>query len=660
MIYNALILLILGLSGYLYSQTDDTTSIITDQLIENIVPEPDVNNEEFNAIDYLEELHNNPINLNTADLSTLKKIPGLDIDYALLIIQQREKYGHFFSINELYAIKGLPKYIINNIKVFITVTDPLKQFTDNKPINNSIFNFARISFRSRISENLNDKELYNNYQGSKIKLYNKFAFQNKQCEAGIITEKDPGEKSYYDFISFYIFLKKLSPLGNIIFGDYICEFGQGLVLGKPYGFSKNTEVSFTNKPRENNFHQYNSTDESRFFRGIAVSTIVNNFQFTFFYSSHKLDASTDSISGKISSLITTGYHQTSSDLNNHNSLKENIWGGTANYIYNKSLHLGILYCSSKFSKPFLGSALYSPQGDRFNYFSTDYEFFLNPTINISGETAYDSKSIATINTIEISCNKNFLFVSSIRSYPRNFNSIHGRSLAEQKNKVQNETGFYNGFKLLTDFGSINFYYDQFKFPFGSYRFPISNTGEEYLCSYINTFNEDINLKINYKYENKDYLLNQDDQKSIVRRGRNDFRASLTWGLSKEVRLKTLANYNAIRIKENNTKERGILLSNSIILNLIKDLKLTGVISFFKTDSFFSSVYELDNNIEGLVRGEVLYGEGMKLKLYFNYKVLNKFTISVQYSEIMKPKEILAAPTYSTLTDNIVLQIEILL
>ena len=660
--YHAKILLIIILSGLLFAQTEDSTLVISDQIIESLVSEPVTNYEEFNVIDYLEELQKNPININSADLTILQKIPELDINYAQLIIQHREKYGHFFSTNELFTIKGLPRYVINNIKPFITVSDPIKQFVDTKPANNSIFNFAKIFFRSRISLNLKDKDnlLYNNYPGSKLKLYNKLTLLNDQGEAGILTEKDPGEKSYYDFISFHLFLKKIGPIEKAVLGDYVFEFGQGLVLWGPFGFSKTTDAVFPIKSRENIIRPYNSTDENRFFRGIAISTKFNEFLFSFFYSSHKLDASTDSISGGITSLITSGYHRTSSELSNHNSLIETAWGGSGNYSYNNLFHLGILYCTSKFNKPLSGSLLYAPKGDRFNYFSTSYECFLIPTINLSGETAFDFNSIASLNTIQISFNKNFLFVSSIRNYPRNFNSMHGNSMAEQRGKVQNETGFYNGFKLLTDFGTINFYFDQFKFPFGSYRFPISNAGEEFLFSYTNTFNTDINIKTNYKYENKDYLLNQDDQKSIVRRGRNDFRVILSWNLSKEVRLKSTVEYNAIRIKEENMTEEGILLTNSIIMNLINNLKLTGDISFFRTDSFFSSVYEYDNNIRGLVRGEVLYGEGTKINLNLSYRLFKELTISAQYSEIIKPKESLINPIYSTLTDNIILQIELLL
>jgi hypothetical protein len=660
--YRTEMLLIIIFSGVLFAQIEDSTSNISDQLIESLVSEPITNYEEFNAIDYLEEFQNNPINLNSADITTLQKIPELDINYAQLIIQHREKYGRFFSTTELFTIKGLPKYVINNIKPFITISDHIKQIVDNKPVNNSIFNFAKIFFRSRISMNLNEKDdlSYNKYQGSKLKLYNKLILSNDLGEVGILTEKDPGEKSYYDFISFHLFLKNIGLIEKAAIGDYVFEFGQGVVLWGPFGFSKTTDAVFPFKKRTNIIHPYNSTDENRFFRGIAVSTTFNEFQFSSFYSSHKLDASTDSLSGYITSLLTSGYHRANSELINHNSILETSWGCSVNYSYNNLINLGVLYYSSKFSKQLSGSLLYAPQGNRFNYFSTSYECFLIPTINLSGETAYDFKAIASLNTIQIAFHKNFIFVSSIRSYPRNFNSIHGNSFAEQRGKVQNETGFYNGFKLLTNFGTINFYYDQFKYPFGGYRFPISNTGEEFLLSYIYTFKTDINIKTNYKYENKDYLLNQDDQKSIVRRGRNDFRIILSWDLSKEIRLKSIAEYNAIKVKADNMTEEGILLTNSVSINLKNRLKISGVISFFRTDSFFSSVYEYNNNIGGLVRGDVLYGEGTKINLYLSYKLFNELTISGQYAEIIKPKESLINPIYSTLTDNIIFQIELLL
>ena len=100
MFYYTEMLLIFILSGLLFAQTEDSSLVISDQIIESLVPEPVTNYEEFNAIDYLEELQKNPVNINTADLTILQKIPVLDLNYAQLIIQHRIKYGHFFSTNE--------------------------------------------------------------------------------------------------------------------------------------------------------------------------------------------------------------------------------------------------------------------------------------------------------------------------------------------------------------------------------------------------------------------------------------------------------------------------------------------------------------------------------------------------------------------------------
>ncbi|MDR3609467.1 MAG: helix-hairpin-helix domain-containing protein [Ignavibacteriaceae bacterium] len=643
------------------AQDEDSTSVISDQLIENVVSEPVTNNEELNVIDYLEDLKKEPININNADLTELQKIPELDINYAALIIKHREKYGHFFSTGELYSIKDLPKYIVNDIKPFITIGDTKSKDIETKDANYSIPDFTDINFRSRLSYSLNDNsQSYKDFAGSRLKLYNRLNIRNGLGEAGILTEKDAGERSYYDFISFHLQLKNIWDRGNIVLGDYSFEFGQGLVLWGPVGFSKATDAIFPTKVRESKILPYNSTDENRFFRGIATSLKYNGFNFSFFYSNHRLDASIDTGSGAISSLITTGYHRTKSELKDRNLTREMILGGSVHYRINDICHLGILYFSSNYDRPFRGSLINTPKGSKFQYLSTSYESNIIPSIYISGEIAYDFNSIASLNTFQISFDKNFLFVSSIRNYPSNFISLHGNSLAEQRSKVQNEIGYYNGFKLLTRYGTLNFYYDQFKFPLGGYRFPISNAGEEFLVSYSNTIKEDINIKLNYKYEDKDYLVDQEDQRSIVRRGRNDVRLLLSWNLLKEVSIKCLAEYNGIRIKEVNRIEEGVLLGNSLILNLINNLKFTGTVCFFRTDSYFSSVYEYDGSIRGLVRGEVLYGEGVKLSYYINYKLIGGVNFSLQYSEIIKPKEQLINPLYSNLTDNFTCQVEIIL
>jgi hypothetical protein len=646
-------------SVLIMAQSEDTTSIISNQLLENLIPEPIENNEEFNLVDYLEEFEREPININTADASMLAMIPGLDMNYTKLILEYRQRFGRFFSTDELFSIKGLPEHLIKDIKYFVTVDEAKRQQNEIKPSLNRFRKNGNINFRSRLSYNLNNINniVFDHFAGSKIKLYNRLTISNKKWQAGIITEKDPGENSYYDFSSFHLLVKDQGILDKVILGDYIFEFGQGLVISRPFSFSKTSDVTFPLKKKNGNIHAYNSTDENRFLRGLAVSVKMKYLNLSLFYSDHKIDASLDSIKMKILSFNNSGYHRTNLEIDNQHSAREIILGCSGGFSFNDLFHFGVLFFTTKFNKPLSGNLLPTFERATINYISTSYESNPIESINISGETAYDFNSLSTLTTLQILFNKDFIYFSSIRYYPSNFISLHGNCLSEQKSKVQNETGFYNGFKLFTKYGSINFSFDQFKFPLGSSGLPISNSGEEFLLSYMGSIKDKISVKLNYKNEDKDILLDLEDKKSMTRRRRNDLRFVLSWDFLKDIKIKSLTEYNSIRIEEKGIKEDGILLGNSLIINIIKDVRINTSFSFFRTDSFFSSVYEYDTNIKGLLRGEFLYGEGMKIKIYFEYIIIAGLNLSTQYSEIIKPRGHTNKPNYSDLYDNITFQME---
>lgn len=647
-------LLILIMYGIPFAQTIDTS--FSDQLVEDIIPEPGIDYQEFNEIDDLDILLNNPVNINTADINALQKIPGLDLNYSLIIIQHRDKYGQYFSPYELYSIKEIPKSIVKNILPFISIADIRNMRRDDRFTNPSVL---KLNFRTRSTYNLHDNvdTIYNKYQGSKIKLYNRLSLIYNSVEFGLATGKDPGEKSYFDFWSSYLMFKKTGPFDHIILGDFRYESGLGLILGETSGYSKTMDASNPVKKKERLIQPFNSSNENGYYRGAAFSLKNNKFQMSAFYSNQFKDASTDSTSKYITNLITSGYHRTLSEINNKNRVHEIIWGIRTEYSYNKNFNASLLFCRSYFSKPFYSNIPYSVNGNRFNDLSSSYDYQPVSTIYMNGEFAYDFNSIASLNSLQISLNKDFLFFSSIRSYPRNFISLSGHSLAEQNGKVHNETGFYNGFKLTTGYGTLIVYYDQFKFPFGLSRSSVSNSGEEFLLRYSNYFSNNTNINISYKYENKDYILNDTEQVYIGRRLRNDLRLITRVSLFGSIDIKTIIEYNSIRIMQDHLNDQGILLSNSFSICPIDYIKVSCSFSLFKTASFYSSVYEYDEYISGLVTGRVLYGEGLKLNLYLRYQVFHNVYISAQYSEMFKPKEILVNPPNSIITNNIIFQLE---
>lgn len=63
----------------------------------------------------------NSINLNTAKLEDLMKLPGIGEKTALTIIELRTKLGKFKKVDDLLQVKGIGNTKLNNIKKYIFI-----------------------------------------------------------------------------------------------------------------------------------------------------------------------------------------------------------------------------------------------------------------------------------------------------------------------------------------------------------------------------------------------------------------------------------------------------------------------------------------------------------------------------------------------------------
>ncbi len=72
-----------------------------------------------------QELLEKSININTADIKLLMKLPGIGIKTAEKIVQLRNKRGGFTTVDELIDVKGIGNVKMSKIRKYIFVEKSL-------------------------------------------------------------------------------------------------------------------------------------------------------------------------------------------------------------------------------------------------------------------------------------------------------------------------------------------------------------------------------------------------------------------------------------------------------------------------------------------------------------------------------------------------------
>lgn len=619
-----------------YPQSD-SLRIEAEQIIDDLLDGPDEESDNSFLYEEIEYYINHPVNLNTASTADLTIVPYFDLSIAQEIIEHRNKYGPFFSVNELYTITTIPENVIRKSLVFLTASFPNQDA--NVPVKNNAADFS-FNLRTRVLRDLHPARgsQENIFIGSQNKTYSRLKINyGNNITAGLLIDKDAGELSYTDFSSGFLNITGLMNISNIIIGDYVPEFGQGLALWSTYGFSKSSNAIYPGRKYFSCIRPYSSAIENNFFRGAAVENDWEHVQFTGFVSTNFLDASIDSTSGLITSIPVDGLHRTSNEVYKRKSAIETACGITLKSDLLKPLTLGVLYYNSRFNHPIDSDILFDKTEYNFNYYSSYYDLYLK-NFNIFGEIAFDGKSVAAINGLNYSSSADFAYTLSIRQYPAEYISLHGYSFGEQGGKVKNEMGIYNGIRWSTTIGHFNFYYDQFIFPFATYENPLPSEGNELMLSLNGSLMKKLEIALKYKLENKEVTQEVSEQDELVRRLKQSFRIEFTYNPLTTVRYKTRLEYVKLFIRSISHFEEGYLIYQDIRIRPTDNLMIYCRAIFFNTNSFNSALYEYENDLTGILNNVGLYGEGMRVYIVLRYNFIKNASISFKYSETYKPGE----------------------
>ncbi len=630
----------------------DSILINLNSTIEDILEEQeDEETDNSGLYELIEYYIEHPLDINLVTIKELLKLPYLDPAAAELITLHRTKYGTYFSTNELYSVKGLPEDLVIKILPFLTTG---RQDQARKIIADAAPSSLSFSMRNRMVKDIQERKGFRdyNFEGSPFKVYNRINLEyNSYIHMGLLTEKDAGEKSYYDYLSGYVSLTNKYSFNNIILGDYHVQFGQGLALWNSYGISKGSDAIFSTKKAGAIIKPASGTAENNFFRGAAFHYQWEHADIAAFYSTSMRDASLDSTGG-ITSVPLDGYHRTNNEILRKKSVKEKAAGMILKFSFSPSFSGGLLYYHTNFNHSFISYDIYDIQGNNFNYYSS-YIDILIKNMNIYGELALNgSHAPAYLTGFTISPSTKFSYAMLLRNYPVEFNSLHGSSFGGRSGARKNEFGIYNGLRWRTSIGTVNFYFDQFKFPYATFTNPLPSEGNEFMLNFTTTKFRNCEIGIRVKVSNKETTGLIDGEEKMLRRLKQSLRLEYSYTLTPKLQLKTRIEYVSVLLKDNHSQEEGYLFYEDIRFRPAEGCLVYGRIIFFKTGSFNSAIYEYENGLTGMLNSIGLYAEGARFYIAARYRLMDRVSISLKYSETLKPKETSLGSGYQQIAGNI--------
>lgn len=582
----------------------------------------------------LSELAEHPLDLNTATREDLERIPFLNAQQIEDIQAYVYQYHGMRTLGELSMIESLDFQRRQLLSYFVY----LSPVSDNKPFpslkeilskgHHTLLFTCKAPFYQRKGD-------INGYLGYPYKHSFRYNFHyNDYFQIGLIGAQDAGEPFFsnknkfgYDHYSFYIQLRKLGKIKDLVLGRYKLSFGQGLVINNTLSFGKYAALSTLGR-QTNGIRVYSSRSSINYLQGAAATIeLAHNLDLTTFLSYRTIDATLTS-DGDIKTILNSGYHRTAKEMERKDNASQFTTGGNLNWRCGR-LTLGLTALFTHFDKALnpktdLYYRRYAPSGNDFWNVGINYSY-VRKRWSLAGETATcNGGTLATINNISVQVKSNLSLLAMQRYYRYDYTGLFAHGFAEG-GKIQNENGLLLGTNWEIKHGlSLIAYtdYSYFSHPrFGSHT--ASHTWDNVLNLYYT--HKVWSLCVGYKLKlrekddfNKTALINE-----ITQRGRLtlNYKAK-TWVSKTQLDISACHNLN---------NSIGYMASENVTWIPNSRLQLTALLGYFHTDDFASRIYIYERRPLYSFSFPSFYGIGLHYALFARAEVSPNLALILQSS-----------------------------
>lgn len=584
-------------------------------------------NDMEDLLERLNELADSPIDLNRATDDDLQRLFFLTAKQREDITEYIDRYRPLRSMGELALIESLDPLRKELLEAFTFVGEykELRRFPSLKQIlqhgKNELVATAKIPLYDRKGDR-------NGYRGYKFSHWIRYTFKyGDYIKAGLTGAQDAGEPFFadcnrmgYDHYAFYLLARRLGVFKTIALGQYKLRLGLGLAMNT--GFSLGKTASATMSIPTNAVTANSSRSEAYYLQGAATTiAITKHLDATAFVSWRKIDATLND-DGSIKTLLKTGYHRTTSEIERRHNASQLVAGGAVNWQAH-GLRLGATAFYTSYNRelmPDMSQAYrrFAPQGRHFANASVYYGY-THYRLAFNGETAMNaSAAIATLNTLTFQATNNLTLTAIQRYYSYKYNSPFAASFGDGSS-IQNENGIYVGCSWQPRHNlNITAYSDYAYHPWPRYRVSAASHSWDNMLQTSIKLSRNFTLAARYRLRlrQEDYSTDNDTKKLLADKREHRARLSLNydygiWSTKTQID----AAYTQIAPPSNTGENsKGWMLSQTVAAKPGL-LTIAANIAYFHTDDYNSRLYTYERGTLYSFYFPAYFGKGMHAALF---------------------------------------------
>lgn len=554
------------------------------------------------------------------------------------------QHGPLLSWEEVRMVNGLDSMDVERLKQFCTLDKPSSRI----PRLRDMLRRGRHNLVSGTSLTMEKARGYKEdiYEGKPYRLYGRYRFRYKDyLSLQLSAEKDAGEGFFYgsrrqgfDLYGGHFMVKNLGWLKGAVIGRYRLQFGQGLTLwsgsraflgwgasGMRYGRGICASSPFA---------------ESDYLQGTAVTVgLPYGLELTAFYSYARRDGTLDSIAGTVSSISTSGYHRTASEIAKRSTVGEHLYGG--NFQWNhKAFHIGVTAYRTYFNrhvqpKPYVYNH-YAFSGRSNTNAGLDFSYRWR-RIFLYGEGALSQGGgRAGLIGVDFWINATTTLSLLYRNYSARYQNLHASTWGRQS-LPQNESGFRLALqtRLPLQIGML-FHADLYRHPHMRYGCYSPSEGADVrteLTRQISVGSDrsrSLQLRLSHRYSN---FMRNNSQYSMAEYSVETYNRHLLYGdidyRMRKVSFRTRVGWSSFR-GESGDPCYGVVLLQDVQAQL-GDFSVGGRVALFDEGNYDARLYVAERGLEYDNGGTSLYGRGMRFYLLARYSWKERLTVGLKYS-----------------------------